>query len=73
MTLKTALITGVGPGTGSALARRFATGGYRVAMLARNPERLAALQAEIPGSRAYACDVTAPDALSATTPRGGIA
>ena len=28
-----ALITGVGPGTGAAMARRFAHGGYSVAML----------------------------------------
>ena len=33
------LITGVGDSTGTALARRFATGGYRVAMIARNGER----------------------------------
>lgn len=66
MNTKTALITGVGPGTGSALARRFAAGGYRVAMLARNGERLAALQAELPGSRSYACDVTDPGVLAAT-------
>ena len=51
------LITGVGPGTGSALARRFAAGGYRVAMLARSADRLSALEAELPGSRAFACDV----------------
>jgi NAD(P)-dependent dehydrogenase (short-subunit alcohol dehydrogenase family) len=31
------LITGVGPGTGAALARRFGRGGHRVAMLARDP------------------------------------
>jgi NADP-dependent 3-hydroxy acid dehydrogenase YdfG len=55
---KIALITGVGPGTGAALARRFAQGGYRVAMLARDEERLAALQSEIPAARAFACDVT---------------
>ena len=30
-----ALVTGVGPGTGAAMARRFARGGYAVAMLAR--------------------------------------
>lgn len=30
-----AVVTGVGPGTGSALVRRFCQGGYRVAMLAR--------------------------------------
>ncbi|MGE0424916.1 MAG: SDR family NAD(P)-dependent oxidoreductase [Reyranellaceae bacterium] len=52
------LITGVGPATGSALVRRFAGGGYRVAMLARNRERLAALEAELPNARAFVCDVT---------------
>ena len=55
---KVCLITGVGPGTGTALVRRFASGGYRVAMLARSADRLAALEAELPGSRAFACDVS---------------
>jgi NAD(P)-dependent dehydrogenase (short-subunit alcohol dehydrogenase family) len=58
-----ALITGVGPGTGSALVRRFAEGGYRVAMLARNAERLAALEREIPDAIAAPCDVSDPAAL----------
>ncbi len=53
-----ALVTGVGPGTGSAIVRRFATGGYRVAMLARSGERLAALEEEIHGTHAFVCDVT---------------
>jgi NADP-dependent 3-hydroxy acid dehydrogenase YdfG len=56
--MKVALISGVGPGTGAALARRFGAGGYRVAMLARNADRLAALEAEIPNSKGFACDVT---------------
>lgn len=56
--LPVALVTGVGPGTGAAIARRLATGGYAVAMLARNAERLAKLADEIPASRAYVCDVT---------------
>lgn len=60
-----ALITGVGPGTGSALVRRFAEGGYDVAMLARDEARLAALQKEVPGSIALPCDVTDPAALRA--------
>jgi len=51
------LITGVGPGTGAAIARRFAAGRHRVAMLARDAARLAALEAELPGSRAFRCDV----------------
>ena len=42
-----AVVTGVGPGTGAAIARHFARGGYAVAMLARNHERLAALEREI--------------------------
>jgi short-subunit dehydrogenase len=58
------LVTGVGPGTGAAVARRFARGGYRVAMLARSAERLAGLEAELPGSRAFACDVGDAGALS---------
>ena len=58
-----ALVTGVGPGTGAAVARRFAQGGYRVAMLARNAERLASLQQQIPGSIAVPCDVSDPAAL----------
>src|SRR5215471_16775883 len=60
MTAPVCLITGVGPGTGSALARRFAEGGYRVALLARSEERLAALEKELPNSRAYRCDVSDP-------------
>ncbi|MGY1529847.1 SDR family NAD(P)-dependent oxidoreductase [Luteimonas sp. A649] len=58
-----ALVTGVGPGTGTALVRRFAEGGYRVAMLARNADRLAALEAEIPDTIAVPCDVTDVAAL----------
>ncbi len=61
-----ALVTGVGPGTGAAIARRFSRGGYSVAMLARNRERLAKLTDEIPNSRAYPCDVTNEAQLDAT-------
>ncbi len=51
------VITGVGPGTGAALARRFAAAGYRVAMLARSTDTLGRLEAELPDARGYACDV----------------
>lgn len=60
------LITGVGPGTGAAAARRFASGGYRIAMLARGADRLRQLEAEIPGARGYACDVIDEAAIDAT-------
>ena len=59
------LITGVGPGTGAALARRFAEG-YRVAMLARNAERLAALEKELPSAQAFPCDVADEAQLAAS-------
>ena len=67
--LPVALITGVGPGTGAAMARRFARGGYSVAMLARDRERLDALEREIDRSRGYACDVTDEAQLDATIER----
>jgi NADP-dependent 3-hydroxy acid dehydrogenase YdfG len=66
-----ALVTGVGPGTGAALARRFAVGGYRVAMLARDAERLTALEAEIPDAIAAPCDVTDAAALADVVARLG--
>ncbi len=58
-----ALVTGVGPGTGASVVRRFAEGGYRVAMLARDADRLAALANEIPDTIALPCDVSDADAL----------
>lgn len=66
MTKKIALVTGVGPGTGAAITRRLAQGGYEVAMLARTRERLERLQAEIRGTHAFATDVADAAALNAT-------
>ncbi len=60
-----ALITGVGPGTGTALVHRFAEAGYDVAMIARDEARLTALAGAVPGSVALPCDVTDPNALRA--------
>ena len=65
MSQKVCIVTGVGPGTGAAIARRFANT-YQVAMLARNAERLAAFAAQVPNAHAYPCDVTDADALAAT-------
>lgn len=64
MTAPVALVTGVGPGTGAAIARRLAGAGYAVAMLARNAERLALLAEELPESRSYPCDLSEPAALA---------
>jgi NAD(P)-dependent dehydrogenase (short-subunit alcohol dehydrogenase family) len=52
------VVTGVGPATGSALVRRFAAGGYQIAMLARDAERLADLAKSVPGAHAFPCDVS---------------
>lgn len=57
MRSRVCLVTGVGPGTGAGVVRRFAED-YQVAMLARSKERLAELSEEIPNAHAYPCDVT---------------
>ena len=63
------IVTGVGPGTGVAIVRRLAAGGHRVAMLARDGERLARFATEIDGAHAYPCDVCDPAQLDATLAR----
>ncbi|HEY0329084.1 MAG TPA: SDR family NAD(P)-dependent oxidoreductase [Rhodopseudomonas sp.] len=54
---QTALIVGAGEGLSASLARLFAREGLRVALAARNADKLAALSAET-GAKAYACDAT---------------
>jgi short-subunit dehydrogenase len=57
MRRKRALVTGVGPGTGTSIVRRLAEGGYDVAMIARSPDRLRQIEAEIPHTKAFCVDV----------------
>lgn len=66
---KVAVVSGVGPGTGAAIVRRFAAGGYWVAMLARDRERLTALEQETAGTRAYPCDVADEGQVETTLTR----
>lgn len=61
-----AVVTGVGPGTGAAIARRFSRGGYVVAILARNRDRLSALERELANTKGYPCDVTDEAQLDTT-------
>jgi NAD(P)-dependent dehydrogenase (short-subunit alcohol dehydrogenase family) len=61
---KVAAVAGVGPGNGAAIARRFASAGYKVAILARSRDALDGLAGEI-GARPYACDVTSPESVAA--------
>lgn len=65
MTQPLCLIVGVGDATGSALVKKFANCGYRVAMIARNAERLDALRNRIPDTYAFPCDVADLDRLNA--------
>jgi len=58
-----AVVTGVGPGTGASIVRRFHEGGYQVAMLARNAARLSELESELSDAFAVPCDVADADAL----------
>lgn len=60
--METALILGVGPGLGAAVARRCARGGMNVALGARDVRRLEDLLPDLrsmgaPTARAYPCDV----------------
>ncbi len=64
MHFRTALIVGAGAGLSAALARRLAEQGTRVALAARNAEKLAPLAAEI-GGVALACDAAMPDEVAA--------
>lgn len=59
------VVSGVGPGTGTALVRRFAAEGYRIAMLARTAERLSDLAAQVPSAKAYVCDISDPAQVDA--------
>jgi NAD(P)-dependent dehydrogenase (short-subunit alcohol dehydrogenase family) len=56
----TALIVGAGSGLSASLARLFAREGLRVALAARQTDKLAELCRET-GARAFACDATHPD------------
>lgn len=60
ITYKTALIVGAGVGLSAALTRLFVSKGIRVALAARQTDKLAALCKET-GAAAYSCDATDPN------------
>ena len=63
MPKRVAAITGGASGIGEATARKFAAGGFAVAILDRNAEAGGKVAASLPGSRFYSCDVTDAEGL----------
>jgi len=69
MSKSVCVVVGVGPGNGAAFARKFASEGYDIALLARNPDYLKELEGQIAGSTAFAYDVTAVEKSGETFER----
>ena len=66
MSNKICVVTGVGPGTGKAIAERFARGGYTVAMLARDAGRLEEISKRTENTVGFVCDVADEMAIGET-------
>ena len=70
---QTAVIIGVGPGLGAALARRFACGGFKVGLVARRPDFINELARELSvcgvGSLAVVADVSQPHEVTSMVNR----
>ena len=63
---RTAVIAGVGPGLGAAVARRFVDEGCRVGLFARSSDYIDELAADLgPDALAVPTDITDPDAVAA--------
>jgi NAD(P)-dependent dehydrogenase (short-subunit alcohol dehydrogenase family) len=67
---KVAIVVGVGPGLGRALAVRFARGGFHVALVARHDESVRDAQTEVEGmggsARAFLADVADQESVRST-------
>jgi NAD(P)-dependent dehydrogenase (short-subunit alcohol dehydrogenase family) len=68
MAEKVAVVLGVGPGLGAAVARRFARESFAVGLMARGEEKLATVREEVEGDggEALTVSVDATDAASVT-------
>jgi len=73
--MTTIAIVGAGRGLGAAVARRFGSGGFDIALVSRNQERVDALASDLAGegltTRGYAADVRDPAALASALDRAG--
>jgi len=59
------VVVGIGPKNGRAFSKRFADEGYAVALLSRSTDLSGPLAEEL-GGKAYACNVTDPEAIKTT-------
>jgi short-subunit dehydrogenase len=70
---KTIAIFGAGTGLGASVAKRFGKAGYRVALVARNPEGLnklmSGLVADGVAAKAFPCDLAAIDSIPSLVSR----
>lgn len=57
-------IVGIGPKNGAAFARRFASAGYRVALVSRSTHFSEALAKTLGDARAYRCDATDAESVN---------
>jgi NADP-dependent 3-hydroxy acid dehydrogenase YdfG len=60
---KVCAVFGFGPGVGSSAAQKWSKEGFKVALLARNLDKLKAAESSIPNSKGFACDVTQPNSI----------
>jgi len=63
------VVAGFGPGNGAAFTKRFASEGYRVAMLARSEAPMHEMEKVLPAAKGYVTDVTDPAAVGETFAR----
>lgn len=63
MTKPVCAVVGIGPGNGSALARRFSAAGYAIALLSRRTDLSSTLAAALGDAKAYECDVSDPGSV----------
>jgi len=65
MSRKTALITGAARGIGLATAQLMIQHGYKIAMVDRDEDELNKAACDVDGAKAFACDVSDPEAVNA--------
>jgi NAD(P)-dependent dehydrogenase (short-subunit alcohol dehydrogenase family) len=66
MSSKICAIFGYGPGLGAACARKWASEGFKIAIMSRTLDKVVTAETEIPNCKGFACDVTKPEDIENT-------